>query len=51
MKFVKLIGIYIVVGAATAIGWKTIETLSDPYERAVLKTKIKSIKIKSKKGL
>jgi hypothetical protein len=41
MKTVKLIGAYILAGAATAIGWKTVEKMSDPYERALLKQKLK----------
>lgn len=50
MKIVKTIGTYIVAGAATAIGWKTVEKLSDPYERALLKTKINKAKNKLKRG-
>lgn len=49
MKFVKTVCTYIMVGAATAIGWKTVETLSNPYDRAVLKQKIKTIKNRFKK--
>jgi hypothetical protein len=41
MKIVKFIGTYIVVGAATAIGCKIANTLSDSYERTVIKQKIK----------
>lgn len=50
MKFVKTVGAYIVAGAATAIGWKAVETLSTPYNRALLKQKLKSITRKIKKG-
>lgn len=50
MKFVKIVGAYIVAGAATAIGWKTVEKLSDPYKRAVLKQKVKKVTNKFKKG-
>ena len=50
MKIVKTVGTYIVAGAATAIGWKTVEKLSTPYERAVLKQKIKKAKNKFKRG-
>lgn len=50
MKFVKLFLTYIVIGAATAIGCKTVNTLGDPYERTVLKQKFKKIKDKIKKG-
>ena len=50
MRFVKTVCMYVVAGAATAIGWKTIETLSNPYDRAVLEQKFKTIKHKIKKG-
>lgn len=43
MKLAKLVCTYIIVGAATAIGQKMIEALSDPYDRALLKTKFKNI--------
>lgn len=49
MKFFKSIGMYIVIGAATAVGWKAIETLSDPYNRATFKQKFKNIKKNFKK--
>lgn len=47
MKTVKLIGTYIVAGAATAIGWTIVQKLSNPYDRSVLKQKITN---KCKKG-
>lgn len=42
MKVIKLIGTYIVAGAATAVGWTLVQKLSDPYDRAILKQKIKN---------
>lgn len=50
MKIVKTICTYIGIGAASAIGWKAVEKLSNPYDRAVLKQKFKTIKNKVKKG-
>lgn len=50
MRLVKTICTYVVVGAATAVGWKTVETLSNRYNRAVLTQKIKNISNKFKKG-
>lgn len=50
MKFAKTILTYVVIGAATAVGWKTVETLSNPYDRVVLKQKLKTIRNKFKKG-
>lgn len=47
MKFIKTVFSYIVIGAATAIGWKMVNKLSDPYERAALKQQITN---KFKKG-
>ena len=50
MKIVKTIGTYIVAGAATAVGWKAVEKLSNPYDRALLKQKVKNITKNRKKG-
>lgn len=50
MKLIKTIGAYIVAGAATAVGWKMVEKLGDPYNRTVLKQKFKTIKRKLKKN-
>lgn len=50
MKFIKTICTYVVVGAATAIGWKAVDTLSNPFKRAICKQKFKTIANKLKKS-
>lgn len=52
MKIVKTVFTYILAGAGMAIGCKAVEkgyeTLRDPYERNVLKNKIRSFTYKIK---
>jgi hypothetical protein len=47
---IKLVGAYVLIVVATAIGWNAIEKLSDPFNRALLKVEIEKITNKFKKG-
>lgn len=50
MNFVKTVCGYVVMGAATALGWMLATSAVDPYKRAMVKQKFTNITNKFKKG-